>query len=420
MTVPRQSDAHAAPTARAIYPAYATGLFGMGVMDVFVILVPLYALGLGMSATQIGILVGVRGVLTMLFAIHAGTLMDRFGTKRVMLFFAGATVVLAPVYPMVSWFPALVLLQMVCGGAASLCWLGAQTLVAHIGHGEAVYLGRFSFAARVGTSIAPVVTGVIWDLGGAWFAFLFAMLWAAVLFAAILIVPEPNPAPARDPAAATATADAEADEPFRLRDALPRLSDYVRSVAMLAIPAVALTVAVVFVRNSTSGIQNSIYVVYMDEIGMTGTLIGILFSAVEVTSGLGSLLGGRAMRWMEPQWTLVIFTTLAIALIAATPLLGGIFALLMLAQIVRGALQGVIQPIMFSIQAKSVGRDQQGAVVGLRQTMNRIAAIIVPPLMGMIADMTSVANSFLILGAVLLGACGLLALGARRVPKFEG
>ncbi len=418
MTAPRQSGTHAAPPVRAIYPAYATGLFGMGVMDVFVILVPLYALGLGLSATQIGILVGVRGVLTMLFAIHAGTLMDRFGTRRVMLFFAGATVVLAPVYPMVSWFPALVLLQMVCGGAASLSWLGAQTLVAHIGHGEAVYLGRFSFAARVGTSIAPIVTGVIWDLGGAWFAFLFAMLWAAVLFAAILIVGEPNPAPARDFAAATA--DAEVDEPFRLRDALPRLADYIRSFAMLAIPAVALTVAVVFVRNSTSGIQNSIYIVYMDEIGMTGTLIGILFSAVEVTSGLGSLLGGRAMRWMEPQWTLVIFTTLAIALIAATPLLGGIFALLMLAQIVRGALQGVIQPIMFSIQAKSVGRDQQGAVVGLRQTMNRVASIIVPPLMGMIADMTSVANSFLILGAVLLGACGLLALGARRVPKFGG
>jgi fucose permease len=67
-----------------------------------------------------------------------------------------------------------------------------------------------------------------------------------------------------------------------------------------------------------------------------------------------------------------------------------------------------------------VRRDQQGAVVGLRQTMNRTAAIIVPPLMGIIADMTSVADSFLILGAIMLAACGLLALGAHRVPKFEG
>ena len=74
-----QPTAPAPPAARAVYPAYVVGLFSMGMMDLFVILVPLYAISLGLSATQIGILVGVRGVLTMLFAIHAGTLMDRFG-----------------------------------------------------------------------------------------------------------------------------------------------------------------------------------------------------------------------------------------------------------------------------------------------------------------------------------------------------
>ena len=101
--------APAPPAARAVYPAYVVGLFSMGMMDVFVILVPLYAISLGLSATQIGILIGVRSVLTMMFAIHAGTLMDRFGTRRVMLFIAGITVVLAPIYPLVPWFPALVL-----------------------------------------------------------------------------------------------------------------------------------------------------------------------------------------------------------------------------------------------------------------------------------------------------------------------
>jgi MFS family permease len=425
-----QPTAPAPPAARAVYPAYVVGLFSMGMMDVFVILVPLYAISLGLSATQIGILIGVRSVLTMMFAIHAGTLMDRFGTRRVMLFIAGITVVLAPIYPLVPWFPALVLLQILCGGTASLTWLGAQTLIAHIGHGEALYIGRFTFSARIGTSAAPIVAGAIWDLGGAWVAFLFAMAWAGVLFVTILIVSEPNllakpePPSAAPDAAPDASPDASPDAapetPFRLRDALPRLTDYVQSFAMLAIPAVALTVAVVFVRNSTSGIQNSIYIVYMDEIGLTGTLIGILFAAVEITSGLGALLSGRLMRMADPKWIIVIGATLAIALIAATPLFAGVFALLMLAQLVRGVLQGVIQPIMFSMQAKSVRRDQQGAVVGLRQTMNRTAAIIVPPLMGIIADMTSVADSFLILGAIMLAACGLLALGAHRVPKFEG
>ena len=45
--------------------------------------------------------------------------------------------------------PALVLLQTVCGACTSLTWLGSQALIAHIGHGEAVYIGRFSFAALI-------------------------------------------------------------------------------------------------------------------------------------------------------------------------------------------------------------------------------------------------------------------------------
>ena len=397
------------PTKRALYPAYANALFGMGMMDVLVVIVPLYGLLMGLSATQIGVLVGVRGLLPIFFSIHAGALMDRFGTRRVMLFYAALTVATAPLFPLMGTFAGLVAVQTVCGFAVSMTWLGSQTLIAQIGHGEAVYIGRFSFFARIGTTIAPIAAGAVWDIGGPWPAFLFAMAWAAAVYGTILAVPEPNP-PARTETEPTAS--------FRLRDALPRLSDYAASFAMLAIPAVALTVVVVFIRNATSGIQNSIYVVYMDEIGLTGTLIGILFSATEITSGLGALLGGRAMRWMDPRWTLVIFTSMAIALIAATPLLGGIFAILLLAQAVRGVFQGVIQPIMFSTQAKAVGRHEQGSVVGLRQTMTRIAAIIVPPLMGFIADLTSIGDSFLILGALLLGACGIVALWTRRVPPL--
>ena len=41
--------------------------------------------------------------------------------------------------------------------------------------------------------------------------------------------------------------------------------------------------------------------------------------------------------------------------------------------------------MMFSVQAKAVGKYRQGAVVGLRQTMNRLAAIVIPPIMGAIA-----------------------------------
>src|SRR5437660_11280537 len=173
----------------------------------------------------------------------------------------------------------------------------------------------------------------------------------------------------------------------------------------MAIPAVATTMAIMFLRTATNGVQSSLYIVYLDGVGLTGTSIGVLFAAVEVTSGLGSLLDGRAMRFGGPQRTMLSGTVLSIVLISATPFLGGIFLLLFLAQAARGWLQGIVQPVMFSVQAKAVGRYRQGSVVGLRQTMNRLAAIVIPPVMGVIADWWGASAGVVVLAVFLLLGC---------------
>jgi len=123
------------------------------------------------------------------------------------------------------------------------------------------------------------------------------------------------------------------------------------------------------------------------------------------------------MRLGDPQRTMLSGTVLSILLIAATPLLGGIFALLVLSQAVRGWLEGVIQPVILSVQARAVGRHQQGAVVGLRQTGQRLTSIVIPPLMGGIADRWGVGDSFFILGALMLLLCVPLALFTRRAAR---
>jgi MFS family permease len=110
-------------------------------------------------------------------------------------------------------------------------------------------------------------------------------------------------------------------------------------------------------------------------------------------------------------------TALSILLIALTPLLGGILALLLLFQVVRGWLEGVIQPLVLSVQARAAGRHQQGAVVGLRQTGQRFTSIVVPPVMGGIADRWGVGESFFIVGGFMLLLCIPMALIIRRVGR---
>ncbi len=148
-------------------------------------------------------------------------------------------------------------------------------------------------------------------------------------------------------------------------------------------------------------------------------MIGILFATVEIASGFGSLFARRAMGLGDPGRTMLSGTVLSILLIAMTPLLGGIFALLLLAQAVRGWLEGVIQPVILSVQARAVGRHQQGAVVGLRQTGQRLTSILIPPLMGGIADCWGASESFVILGAFMVLLCVPLALITRRAARSE-
>ena len=383
---------------------YATGLLGMGYTDLYIFLIPLYGLSLGMSAGEVGVLVGGRHFLALFLSIHVGVLMDRFGTRRVTLFFVWTAIALAPVFPLLTWFWPLLLLQIVNGGALSFAWSGSQTLIAQLAEGEAEYIGRFSFFSRIGTTIAPIILGVAWDLGGAWPSYLIGVAWGALLTLALLRAPEAEIAPSGGHGARR----------FRLRDTIPRLSDYISCFALIAIPAVATTMAIIFLRTATNGVQFSLYVVYLDGLGMTGTIIGTLFSAIEMSSGLGALFAGRAMRFGDPNRTMLSGTVLSILLICATPFLGGIFALLLMAQIARGWLQGVVQPMMFSVQAKAVGRYRQGSVVGLRQTMNRLAAIVIPPVMGAIADWWGATESFVVLGVFLLLACAPIVRITRR------
>src|SRR6516162_5290785 len=395
---------------RPLTSLYVAGPLSMGYVDFYTFLIPLYALSLGFDASEIGILVGARSIVAMVLSIHIGVLMDRFGTRKVTLFFVWTSMVLAPLFPLVPSFWGLLVLQLVNGAAVSFAWSGAQTLIAQLATGETRYLGRFTFFARLGSTTAPMLGGAVWDFGGTWLSYLIGVVWGGVLIVAVLFAPEAE-------FFASPHEEGAARAEFRARDVWPRLTDYWISLRLLAIPAIALSLAIMAMRNSTYSIQTSVYVVYLKQVGLVGTTIGMLFAAAEIASGFGALLAGRAVRLGNAQRTMLSGTAISILLIALTPLLGGILALLLLFQVVRGWLEGVIQPLVLSVQARAAGRHQQGAVVGLRQTGQRFTSIVVPPIMGTIADRSGVGESFFILGGFMLLLCVPMALIIRRVGR---
>ena len=392
---------------RTLYATYAAGLTTNALTLMMKVVVPLWALRLDMSPTTIGLAVGAGGFLPFLLSIHGGVLMDKFGTRRVNLLFAAVATISVALYPFLPWVGAIIALQLVSGLSSNIGWMGAQALIVQYAPGDTTAIGRFSMASRLGNLGAPVLTGLVWDAVGPEGTFLFVALWPLGTLLSLIMVPPTN------------TDIDGVRQKVGIRDVIPQLSDYLQAFAMIAIPAVAFIVATTFLRIASSAIQASFYVVYLEKIGLNGIIIGTLIGIGEGFGLFGAGIAGWLEKRLKPHWTLIVFVAFSLLSVCVTPYLGGSMVLLFLFSALRGNAQGLSQPVMFAILSRAVDSREQGRSIGLRTTANRLATMVVPPAMGMLVDGFGLESSFLWVGVILVGACGVVALAVRRLPGFE-
>jgi predicted MFS family arabinose efflux permease len=309
-------------------------------------------------------------------------------------------------YPALPWLWAAFALQLVSGLSSSFGWMGAQAQVGQLMRGSPTYAGRMSFALRVTQVGGPPLAGLCWDLAGPWGGFAFLAAWGICQFAAILALPRP--------------AQPENTVPSRAKwcDVLPRLADYIAAFRLVAIPAIALIVMLTVLRISGNAIHFSFYVVYLREIGFTGTTIGLLVGSASVFGFAGALSVAPLARRFAPHWLLAGLVAAGIALVCITPLLGGIFMALLAVAATRGWVMGLSQPLMISMLAQAAGQGDQGKAVGLRTTANRLASSTIPILMGAVVELVGIENGFYVFGAILLALMVPILLHVARSPDF--
>ncbi|HEX9809902.1 MAG TPA: MFS transporter [Alphaproteobacteria bacterium] len=385
---------------------YVCGIFSSGASNLIWVVVPLWAVSLGLSPVTIGIALGSYTFLPLLLSIPGGALIDRLGARRVMFLFGIIVVGVSPFYPALPWLSALIGLQMVAGLAISMGWIGAQSLIGQRMRGEAVYAGRLAFATRLGALAGPPIIGAIWDVAGPWGAFAFVSLWTSGMLVGVALLPR---------------SDEEAGNalpPVTLREFHPRLSSYREAFGLLHLAPILLVVVISVLRQSGQGIQSSFYIVYLQDLGFGGTAIGTLLSAFLVTGAFGALAVGRLTRLFNPFWLLIVATTLAVALITITPLLGS-FLLLLGVISLRGAVIGIDQPLMLSIVSRAADAQSQGRAVALRATANRLAMTVIPVIMGGVVEVVGIEDAFFVVGGTLILLLATLALLARKSPALK-
>jgi MFS family permease len=387
--------------------ALGAGLFTNGVWDMLSVVVPLYGVAVGLNAAEIGLVVAARSVLPAALSIHGGILMDQLGTRRVLSAVAIASTALPLLYPATGWFAVLVVLQLLLGLATSFGMAASQTWSLQTSHGDTAALARFSVMSRIGTFLGPVTVGAIWDLSGAWAAFVAVSLWATGIIASAAY-------------ARTASTHLDPVSKSQVMSALvPRWAPHKEAIALAAIPAVAFVLAVSFLRNAPGAVQSSLYVVYLADVGWSGTLIGMLVALSELFGVFGSMVAAPVERLLRAERLLLACIAASVAAIAITPLIGGFLTLLIAASAVRGIAQGLSQPLMYSVLGRSVPTTTHGKSVGLRNAVVRLASIVTPAAMGVVAEAWGIDASFYVVGAVFLVATAALAVAARRLTSEE-
>jgi len=373
-------------------PVYLAGIFSNGGGHVYSVIIPIWMLQIDPSPIMVGLALGSRQVLPVLFSIHGGALMDRIGIRRVMIGFAAVGAVSPFLFPLFPFFAAVVFLQMLTGIAMAMGWIGTQAQIGAHMRGDPQYAARVTFFSRVGALAGPPAAGAAWDLGGPWGGFAFLGLWGLGLLASCVCMPVPQAFHDRG--------GEEKGPALTVRDVLPRMSDYAAAFRLMALPAIAFVVATTILRHTSNGIQMSFYVVYLESIGFSGTVIGLLVAASSILGGVGALSAGWLARTFSSYWVLVSCICFSIMMVAITPLLGSVL-LLLSASGLRGGAMGTTQPLLISLLAQSAG-NAQGKGVGLRTSANRLSVLLTPVLMGAVAEVIGLKAAFYVMGGILL------------------
>lgn len=388
------------PSRRSLATAFATGFFSLSLLQMVALATPLFSNHIGLSAALLGIMAGSRSLAPLIYSIHLGSVMDTVGVRRVLLLFAAMGIVLPPLYPLFPSPAILIVLQLLLGLAAATAWMAAQIAIARSSGGSTRYMSWFSFITVAGSVIGPLLLGYVWDGSGPSGGYGLISLWSFFLLLSTLAM-KPR--------------QAQSGRSLRWRDVIPSPSAYLRAWHILKEPLGAFIIACTFLRLAVFGVVESFYPAYLQQNAHSPLTIGMLVALGNLVSAPAAL-GAELWVRVTGSERMALLTSIIISIVAisVTPLFQSLWALAA-AMGVFGLGFGVSLPLIMALLSRGVPPDQQGVAAGLRGTMNRLAAFIVPIMMGFIVEVSSIAVAFWIIGALLFAGCMLVAVLSRSI-----
>jgi MFS family permease len=345
--------------------------------------VPLYLTAQGASVVLVGIIVGASGIAPLLISVYAGALVDARGpalvAKGSVVLFATAGAILTSLHSI--WAVAVAYTLMGIGNIGFAVAPQAIVAAASTPQTRIRNYGTYALWNSAGAVVGPMIGGAV--AGRLGYAPAFALVWMLMV-----------------PSFAVAAALRGAPAGPRAPGSPVAAHTLVGTIARQRGTGAVLFIAFMMVCAQT--LQQSFYPLYLQEVGLSATLIGFAIAAVSLSSMLVRAMLARGVTSLGYGGVLPAATALAAVAFAITPWLHRFWPLV-LASALMGASFGFTQPLGMSLLSESVAPEFWGVAFGIRQCVQRLGAVLSPVAFGLVSRADGI-RSALWLGALILAA----------------
>ena len=357
------------------------------------VLMSLYAIELGASASTIGLLIGLYGLAPLFLSVKAGQIADRIGTYwPVMLGSVGIAAGLAIPY-FFRGLPVLYVSALVLGMSMVFLNIALQYLIASLGGAEqrTRNVSLQSLAIATGAMIGPLLVGFSIDHRGHVPTFLYLALLVA--------------------ASSIAWIACRRVVPHSGRTEKPQASGGVRD--LLALPDLRRVMIVSGLVVAGVDLYTFFMPIYGHSIGFSATAIGVVLGAFAAATFVVRIALPRLLRHWGEERVMTGSMYLAGATFLLFPFVQSMAILLPLS-FVLGLGLGCGQPLSQIMTHNRSPAGRAGEALGLRFSVVNLTHMTIPLVFGTVGSALGLITVFLANSALLFGGGYVNARGAAR------
>ncbi len=413
--------------ARVLFPlGLGTALSLMGDATLYTVL-PTHTQVVGITLTQVGIMLGINRAIRLISNGSAGLAYDRYPRRSLFVpaLFLGA--ISTAIYALARGFWPLLAGRLLWGIAWSGIWVGGTTMIldvtSELDRGK--WTGLYQIWFFIGTALGSLSGGVLTDLLG-----YYGTMWVCASITgvgaliALWFLPETRPdlkltryrstAPVNMTGTATdqSVAHDRSLPPFRSKKDKSGFTFVVclRGVNRFIIAGILSATLSLLVMDRLSA--DSLF------IGIA-TLTGFLMAGRTVMSMLGAILAGAGSDLLRNRWVVLAFG-LTLSVISMLLLSSQTGVVIFFGVAVAALARGGIQALTTSLTGDLVTATGRGRAVGVLHTVGDFGSAIGPSVAYFLLPFWGLSNIY-VLCAVLFGLClvvNLVMLKARAGPQI--